>query len=562
MKNKTISVFIPIVLPLIFLWLIDIEQEVYLITTIFIGCILFFYKNYFLLENIKSNDFNKHYYPLLLLIIFVLNFIFQNKLLNYETITWDVPSYLVASQEIGKGFLPLETQWESKGPLLFYIYFFISEIVNNNYLYFRLFNDLILFCSILLIFKIVEENRGKKNAFLSAMIFTLITSFEWFVSEFSEIYCLLFLGIINFLHIRMKMSIKKYFVIGILFSVSTLINQGTVLFIIPYLILIILNHKQKRILNNLFYTAIGFLIPHGLFIYAYLQRGIFDIYFSNYFTIPLLYTESNASSFYELKVVLRRLFQYDYFLYFLIIGVFVFAVSEIILKLKRKKYEFIYDIEYLNLIFALSFYFIAGHNYAHHLFYFIFYFSIFSSRFKFNQLRLLTTLTFISTVSIFNFTFYDSINNLSNPERTYDNYPLRTLSLQISQSFEEDFEVLALDYVLVLYYLNKPNYSYIVHPGNHFEEFIVTELKDLKRIKSNEFSHISYYIEKEPDVILCNPTAIISGKAQKLDFYNCSIDDYKKNYFKLDTESIKKNKNLDLYKNPYESINVYLKNSE
>ena len=61
-----------------------------------------------------------------------------------------------------------------------------------------------------------------------------------------------------------------------------------------------------------------------------------------------------------------------------------------------------------------------------------------------------------------------------------------------------------MDYVLVLYYLNKPNYSYIVHPGNHFEEFIVTELKDLKRIKSNEFSHISYYIEKEPDVILCN----------------------------------------------------------
>ena len=53
---------------------------------------------------------------------------------------------------------------------------------------------------------------------------------------------------------------------------------------------------------------------------------------------------------------------------------------------------------------------------------------------------------------------------------------------------------------------------HIVHPGNHFEEFIVTELKDLKRIKSNEFSHISYYIEKEPDVILCNPTAIISEK--------------------------------------------------
>ena len=561
MKNKLTSIFIPIVIPLIFIWLIEIEQEVYLITIIFISCILIFYKNYFLMFNLEEKNFN-NYYPVLLFLFFVLNIIFQNKLLNYETITWDVPSYLVASQEISKGFLPLETQWESKGPLLFYIYFFISELVNNNYLYFRLFNDLVLFCSILLIFKIVDEKKGKKNALLSAIIFTLITSFEWFVSEFSEIYCLLLLGIINYLHLRMESLNKKYFVIGALFSVSTLINQGTVLFIVPYLLLIIFNFNQKITKKSIFYLFTGFLIPHGLFIYAYLQRGIFDVYFSNYFTIPLLYTESNASSFYELKVVLRRLFQYNYFLYFLIVAVFVFTAFEIISKLKRKKYDFLYDIEYLNLIFALAFYFIADHNYAHHLFYFIFYFSIFSSRFQFNQFKLLTTLAFISTISILNFTFFDSVKNLSNLEKTYENYPLKALSVQISQNFEEEFEVLALDYVLVLYYLNKPNYSYIVHPGNHFEEFIVTELKELNRIKSNEFSHISYYIEKEPDVILCNPTAIISGKAQKLDFYNCSIDDYKKNYFKLNTDSIKESKNLDLYKNPYESINVYLKKSK
>ena len=61
----------------------------------------------------------------------------------------------------------------------------------------------------------------------------------------------------------------------------------------------------------------------------------------------------------------------------------------------------------------------------------------------------------------------------------------------------------------------------------------------------------------EPDVVLCNPVGIISGKAEKLDFYNCSIDDYKKNYTKLDTDLIKNNSNLDYYGNPYESINVY-----
>lgn len=41
----------------------------------------------------------------------------QNVHLNFEVISWDIPSYLVASQEINNGFLPFETQWESKGPL-------------------------------------------------------------------------------------------------------------------------------------------------------------------------------------------------------------------------------------------------------------------------------------------------------------------------------------------------------------------------------------------------------------------------------------------------------------
>ena len=81
----------------------------------------------------------------------------------------------------------------------------------------------------------------------------------------------------------------------------------------------------------------------------------------------------------------------------------------------------------------------------------------------------------------------------------------------------------------------------------------------MNKIQKNEFNHISYYIELEPNVILCNPVGIISGKAEKLDFYNCSVDDYKKNYTKLNTDSIKSNPNLDLYSNPYESIMFILK---
>ena len=76
--------------------------------------------------------------------------------MNIETITWDVSSYLVASNEIKYGFLPFETQWESKGPLTIYVYYFLSFISGNNYVLFKLLNDLILFFTILIFISITK----------------------------------------------------------------------------------------------------------------------------------------------------------------------------------------------------------------------------------------------------------------------------------------------------------------------------------------------------------------------------------------------------------------------
>ena len=68
----------------------------------------------------------------------------QNFDLNFEQITWDTASYLVASQEVGLGYIPFETSWESKGPLLFYIYYLLNVISFKSYIYFRLVKILLL----------------------------------------------------------------------------------------------------------------------------------------------------------------------------------------------------------------------------------------------------------------------------------------------------------------------------------------------------------------------------------------------------------------------------------
>tara|TARA_Y100001958_G_C21245771_1_gene575694 strand:+ start:1795 stop:3492 length:1698 start_codon:yes stop_codon:yes gene_type:complete len=560
-----LKVTTPLIITTLFVEIYSGNKEAYLASFLII-ILIFLFKNIYLHNDIflkisKFNKLNVSQYFWIFLILF-LNIILQNSLLNYETITWDVPSYLVASQEIGLGYLPLETQWESKGPLLLYIYYFISELVGKNYIYFRLFNDFILFISILIIFKIVKDTSSKSTwkAVLSMLFFTLITSFEWFISEFSEIYCLIILGIIYLVFIKFENSSTKFFVIGFLFSICTLINQGTIVFAIPYFITSVYKIKYQDFKNLLFFIP-GFLAPHLLFIIAYFRRGILDIYISNYFTIPLQYTSANASSFYELRVILRRFFQFDQYLYYFIIFIFLIIFYEIYKKLLSKNFRLFFDLDLLNLLFAVLFYFIAGHNYAHHLFYFLFYFAIIFNKVEKNQIVFATLLITLSSLSIFSMNYQDSYKNLRDIDATYQNYPLRILSNDIlSKVGTENYEILALDYVLVLYYLDKPNVSYIIHPGNHYEDFIVKELLRLEKIQKNKFSHISYYIELEPDVVLCNPVGIISGKAEKLDFYNCSIDDYKKNYTKLDTDLIKNNSNLDYYGNPYESINVYVKN--
>ena len=62
----------------------------------------------------EINDFefilNKVNYSILFGAIFIINLLFQNAYLNFETIDWDISSYLVVSNEINQGYLPLERQ--------------------------------------------------------------------------------------------------------------------------------------------------------------------------------------------------------------------------------------------------------------------------------------------------------------------------------------------------------------------------------------------------------------------------------------------------------------------
>ena len=127
----------------------------------------------------------------ILLFFFVI--ILQNRLLNYEIISIDVPSYLVASQGVTFTNLPFESQWESKGPVFIYFYKLLMILSFKNLAIFKILNDVLLFVVSFLIYKIsLSVSKNKLNAVLSTLFFILVTSYEWYVTELSSILFILY----------------------------------------------------------------------------------------------------------------------------------------------------------------------------------------------------------------------------------------------------------------------------------------------------------------------------------------------------------------------------------
>ena len=176
----------------------------------------------------------------------------------------------------------------------------------------------------------------------------------------------------------------------------------------------------------------------------------------------------------------------------------------------------------------------------------------------------------LSSVVSFYVTFPSSINNLSNLNATYDNYPMKNLAELIDSNFNDDnYSVFALDFVIVLNYLEKTNFSYIVHPTNHYQKYITDVLIDLNMIKKD---NIIQLVSENPDVIICNTKSIDNGgrvmstdprtygnNIEEGTKHFCDFENLKNQYFQLKTEEFRLDPNLNYYFDPYKEMNVFVK---
>ncbi len=505
------------------------------------------------------NDIKKYQ----ILVFFLLGFyllITQNNFLHYEIISIDVPSYLVASQHVSFDNLPFESQWESKGPLFIYFYKLVQIMSGKSLVLFKILNDFLLFVIVIFLY-LTALNLSKDHLISigSSLFFISITSHEWYVGELSELYCLIFLSIVSYIS---SLEQKKKFhstISLLLLSLSTLINQSTIIFLISYMVYYFL-YIEKFNLKKLFKSIFIFSAPHIFFIVLYIINGLLDIYLINYIFLTFGYVQEGKFELTEVIIWLKRMFIFNRFLFYSIFLITFSVLINFYTTIKEQDNKNVFII--FNIFASVLIYIIGGHNYVHHLYYFIFFISlggIFLLN-KFNKYTFLAVIIFAASQILVS-TFSTSIYNLSNTEKIQNEYPLYSLSQEIKID-KKEFTTLAFDHLLILFYLDKDNESYIIHPFNNFEEYIVDLLINSGKLKTNEFSHFSYYVETEPDLIVCNPKAIVLGVPTRLDgkeYFNCEISDYKKNYLKIDTTKFNDDPNFHFYNDPYREISLFIK---
>jgi len=562
LKSKQVLLLIFLIfIPYLLTKVLDFEKNLTIVSIIFVILIFISYRNLGVnnqkIENLISrlNSVQTLFY-VLSLIAFIL--ISQNYYLIFEIVTWDVPSYLVGSQEIKNGSLPFETQWESKGPLLTYLYYLFSKMSGHSYIHFRVISDLILILlSVILFFYSYNISKNKIISSITSLTFASMCSMRWYVSEYSEYFSLLFVGLDFYLFSNSNKTNSSYIFVGILIGVSSLINQASVLFVLPYIIFSTV--KLKYFYKSVVSLFIGGFSPHLIFIIIYSFNGLLDVYFANYISIPLGYSaDTSESSIYEMRVWFREFYDFNKLLYFSLIGIIFGYLNQFIISIAKNFKLIRSDLVLLNLLVSLVIYFVAAHNYAHHLIYFIFFVSLLALRISKNYLQIaIAILIFIGSSSIFVKSFDTAFYNLNNLETVQKSYPMHQLATEIKNKFDgNSFNVFALDYLIVLYYLEKPNYSYIVHPTNHFADYITDVLEEIGKIEPN---NVNKLLDENPDVIICSPKRIHNGKSFKNEEFSCDPKDYSLEYSMIETEKFRIDPKLEYYWDPYRSINVFVK---
>lgn len=458
--------------------------------------------NKFLLKINKISDI----YIYIFLIISTLSV--QAYTLNQEIFNWDTSTFLIVANDIRKFNLPLLNQWDNKNPLLYFFYALPLYFFGNNIFIFKFQNYFVKILLVMSVYTLSKKiSKLKYKNIFSAIFFIVLLSRSPYAQSFDSEYVVI-LFYIPILNILLKDQINRtdLYLIGIFSSLTFLVSSISVfLLLFTNIYFFLVNYKNFK-LSFITKYFFGLSIPFIFLIIIY--RNYLNLIFSNLFIIPIKYSSQRNPNL--IDITIDHFNDFFFFKNYILFGVLTYLILiYIILNIFRLiSTKNLFPI--LLVIFSSLFtYFYLGKGHWHYLIFYYYFLSfaiVYLNSRKFSNLILITL--FFSFTTVIPFTFRDMVINFYNIEKISAGYDL----LQISNELQSNYEIkegFALNDHLLLFYLDIPNYSKIVHPSNHWRDSCTETLYKLGMYELNELEKIK---NANLDLIICDKKDCVDEK--------------------------------------------------
>ena len=468
-----------------------------------------------------NNKFFNNFLFFLVFLIFTLFIRFYTS--SYEVITWDEATYIIAGREILMGFLPYESLYEMKPPLLYYIYsipLFFSQSLEAV----RIYGIINIAISSFLIFYILKEYIKKNHSILAALSFASIMNYYFWLETSSEIVALPFILISYIFFKNHEKSYINLFLSGIFISISTLIRLNIAyLVIFMVLFLIIKKIKIKKKIIEIFIFGISGLIPLIFIIIIYYKQDLISLLYAGMIEVSLAYSSENSFliGIYKYMKTIYKLCYFNPFPFLVLMILFIFMTFKKSLLKKDNKYLILFI---SGIIFSIL---ITGQGFSHHLILIIPFIVIFIFSKLINSKSLIIIRNLIISIIIIIPLYLSIAPNISLLENDFDvrdNHQLRNLSKLIGNS---KAKILALDYHLVYFYSNIPHPFKLIHTPALVRKTTKNRLLPLQNIGYYNENYIDKAFSPDYDYILCSTRICIEGRPN---IENKKIKNLLKNY--------------------------------
>jgi len=494
---------------------LKLKERLYASIVIFIGLIFYSLLNaddlskefllvglvFFIPLIIDKEIFEKINLKVILLSVLFLTFYLQQFYLGKEIISWDISTYLSMGQDINRGNIPFESQYSLKAVLCFYIFSFIDLLSNGDYRIVKILNDIPLLILITIMFFTIQLKLKKVNTVSSILLYSSLLFIEYYgATAYTEHFTLIPIAIAFYLIERNKES--NYFFIGILFSLSTLINHGSAVLFLSALAFVIFN-KKDQVIKFLF----GFSIPHFGFLFFYYINELLRVYLIANLQIPLNYTSLPLSEKFEDMYFGYR----GFFIGLSNFNTMVLAAVVLVIALILFNLIPLYRRTYSNNAFTSINYFlvgcaihlfIVGHAPVRHNFFIYFFCLCLVNISEDLSRKLVLPIVIIASLSVLTNHYekpYENIQKFESLEDTYLFYRAAE-SLKTYHNADSSSTVLALNSQLILYYLDIPNSSYVNHPAMIFVEEVNVFDDPNNKTEEDVFRELML---SNPDFVIC-----------------------------------------------------------